>query len=113
MKVVFYGAVLTALVTGGLVAAWGESALLPGVSFGLLATGVQAVAVALARAALDRPFHVFMRRWGIGMALRMGGVVIFVAAVTLERGRFAPLPTALAYLCVLLPLLFAEIRLVR
>jgi hypothetical protein len=34
-------------------------------------------------------------------------------AVTLDRALFPPLPTAFAFLGVLVPLLFMEVRLVR
>jgi hypothetical protein len=40
-------------------------------------------------------------------------VVLVGVAVTLDPERFPPLPTAFAFLGVLVPLLFLEVRLVR
>ncbi len=54
-----------------------------------------------------------MARWGMGMGLRLLGVMLFAAAVLANRELFPPLPTAFGYLGVLLPLLFMEARLVR
>jgi hypothetical protein len=55
----------------------------------------------------------FFKGVGIGMALRLGGVVLMLVAVLIDRGRFPPLPTALAYVGVLIPLLLFEARFVR
>jgi hypothetical protein len=107
------GVGLTAVVTGALVLAWGSAALVPGVAFGLLATAIQLAAVAVLRPVLAQPFPRVMARWGIGMALRLGGVVLFAVAALVNRELFPPLPAALAYLGVLLPLLFTEMRFAR
>jgi hypothetical protein len=107
------GLLLTLLVTLGLRQAWGDGALLPGVVFGLLATLIQLVAVR----SLGRRMHgsttEFFRGLGTGMLLRMGGVLLFVLALLVDRGHFPPLPTAFGYLGVLVPLLFLEARFVR
>lgn len=107
------GLVLTLLVTAGMRQVWGDDALLPGLGFGLLATLIQLVAVR----ALARRMHgtttEFFKGFGVGMLLRMSGVVLFVVAVLADRGRFPPLPSALGYLGVLVPLLFLEARFVR
>jgi hypothetical protein len=47
------------------------------------------------------------------MLLRGLGVALVAVAVTLDRSLFPPLPTAFAFLGVLVPLLFLEVRLVR
>ncbi len=107
------GAVLTAGVTGTLWAFWGPSAVVPGLVFGLLATAIQVGAVVAVKPVWDAPFDEFLRRWGLGIGLRVGGVILFVIAVLLDRERFPPLPTAFAYLGVLIPLLFAELRFVK
>lgn len=104
---------LTAGVTAVLVLVWGRSALLPGVAFGLLATAVQMASAALVKPAAHRELRVLLRRWGIGMALRLGGVVAFALAAGLRRDLFPPLPTAFGYLGVVVPLLFTEIRFLR
>lgn len=113
MSAVGWGLMLTAVVTAVLVTVWGRAALLPAVAFGLLATAIQQVAWTVVRPALDAPFPSLMKRWGIGMGLRVLGVVVFAAAVLADRELFPPLPTALAYLGVLIPLLFMETRRLR
>jgi hypothetical protein len=47
------------------------------------------------------------------MGLRVGGVVVFLVAVLVDRELFPPVPTALGFLGVLIPLLFAELRFVK
>ena len=54
-----------------------------------------------------------MRRWAMGMGLRLGGIVLFVVAVVADRALFPPVPSAAGYLGVLIPLLFLEARLLR
>jgi hypothetical protein len=107
------GLALTAAVTAALWLAWGEAAVLPGVAFGLLATAIQMASAALIQPAVQREFKVLIRRWGIGVGLRLGGVVVFVVAVAARRDLFPPLPTAFGYLGVVVPLLFTEIRFLR
>ena len=107
------GAVLTVAVTTALWLVWGTTAIVPGISFGTLATGIQLVAVAVLRPAMGQPFGKMMARWGIGMGLRLLGVVLFAVAVVVDRQLYPPLPTAFGYLGVLLPLLYAETRFLR
>jgi hypothetical protein len=107
------GTVLTAVVTGTLAAFWGQAALVPGVAFGLLATAIQVGAVVAVKPVWDAPFDKFLGRWGLGMGLRVGGVVVFLVAVLVDRELFPPVPTALGFLGVLIPLLFAELRFVK
>ncbi|NIN10296.1 MAG: hypothetical protein GTN62_03120 [Gemmatimonadales bacterium] len=113
MKVLGTGVLLTVVVTAILWAVWGRGAILGGVSFGLLATVIQIVAVAIVRPVLSAPFAKFLARWGMGMGLRLLGVVAFVVAVVVNRELFPPLPVACGYLGVLVPLLFMEIRFLR
>ena len=113
MKELGLGIALTLLVSGLLVLGWGQGALLPGLVFGLIATAIQVVAVALVRPAFAGETVRLLKRWGIGMLLRFLGVALVAVAVTLDRVLFPPLPTALAFLGVLVPLLFMEARLVR
>jgi hypothetical protein len=47
------------------------------------------------------------------MALRLGGVVLFAAAVFGWRAVFLPLPTAVGFLGVIVPLLFLELGTTR
>ena len=74
---------------------------------------IQYRAVAAVRPVRDAPFSEFVSRWGWGMALRFGGVVVFLVAVLIDRELFPPLPTAFAYLGVLIPLLFMELRFLK
>jgi hypothetical protein len=107
------GLALTAAVTAILVLGWGTQALLPGLVFGLIATAIQAISVALVRPVFSGETVRLLKRWGIGMLLRVLGVALVALAVSLDRALFPPLPTALAFLGVLVPLLFLEVRLVR
>ncbi|HEU4682358.1 MAG TPA: hypothetical protein VFS51_11455 [Gemmatimonadales bacterium] len=113
MKGLALGGLLTVLVSGLLVLAWGQEALLPGLVFGLIATGIQVISVAMVRPVFHGETVPLLKRWGFGMLLRVLGVALVGVAVTIDRALFPPLPTALAFLGVLVPLLFMEIRLVR
>jgi hypothetical protein len=107
------GVLLTAAVTGGLVAGFGPEALIPGVSFGLLATAIQLAATRWLVAARGQPFAGLVRALGYGMGLRFAGVFAFLVAALAAPALFPPLPTALAYVGVLVPLLFSDLRTVR
>ncbi|MGH7656906.1 MAG: hypothetical protein ACREL6_01640, partial [Gemmatimonadales bacterium] len=74
---------------------------------------LQTVAAAGIRGAVDSPLPAFARRWAVGMGLRLAGVVLFALGVALWPEMFPPLPSALGFLGVILPLLFLEIRLTR
>lgn len=89
---------------------WGGSAALAGAAFGMLATVIHVGAVAALKRVWDAPFRELARGWGIGMALRLGGAVVWMVVVLLWGELFPPLPTAIGYLGVLIPLLFTEIR---
>jgi hypothetical protein len=104
------GTVLTLGVTALLWWVWGSKAILPGVVFGGLATGIQLAAVAVVTPMVDGPYAKFMSRWAVGMGLRLAGIGVFVACAVVLRDLFPPLPTAFAYLGVLIPLLFSETR---
>jgi len=104
---------LTAVVTAVLIAAWGREALLPGVAFGLLATAIQVVSAALVGPAAHGEFKLLIRRWAMGMGLRVAGIVIFGVAVWVRRDLFPPLPAAFGYLGVVVPLLFMETRFLK
>ena len=108
-----WGAALTVGVTAILAVFWGRSALVPGMVFGGLATAIQVGAVAAVKPVWEAPLNQFMKRWGLGMALRVGGVGAFLVAVLIDRELFPPAPTAFAYLGVVIPLLFTETRFVK
>ncbi len=113
MRFAGWGLGLTALWICAAWMAWGREALLAVWVFGLLATAIQLAAVAWLKPALGAPFAMLLKRWGVGMGLRFGGLVAFAALVALDRERFPPLPSALGYVGVLIPLLFMETRLLR
>jgi hypothetical protein len=107
------GLALTTAVTSLLVLGWGSEALLPGVVFGLVATAIQVLSVALVRPVFAGETVRLLKRWGLGMLLRVAGVALVAVAVSLDGALFPPLPTAFAFLGVLVPLLFLEVQLVR
>jgi hypothetical protein len=113
VKAIPAGLGLTALVTAGLWGAFGPAAVLPAVVFGVLATLIQLGAVLLLRRVWGGTNAEFLKAAGLGMGLRLGGVVLLTVAMVADRGRFPPFPTALGFLGVLIPLLFLEVRFVR
>ena len=113
MKIALLGLLLTTVVTGVVWRAWGDSALLPAATFGLLATVIQMVAVRALASRYHGTLTEFYRGFGTGLMLRLGGVLLLVIAILIDREHFAPLPTAFGYLGVVIPLLFLEARFVR
>ena len=106
---------MTAGVTAIMWLFWGTEAVVPGVTFGLVGTGIQLAAHRMLRTVGgdDEPFSLLAQRWMAGMGLRLGGIALLFTAIGLQRDLFPPLPTALGYLGVVIPLLFTEIRLFR
>ena len=113
MKQVVPGVVLTALVTALLVWGFGRAALMPGLVFGAVATAIQVAAARFLKQAVGKPFEQLLKAWGLGMGLRMAGMFLFLGAVLADRTLFPPLPTALAYVGVLIPLMFSDLRTIR
>lgn len=110
--------VLVGLLIGGVIAAgswgiWGPQAAFSAGIFAALAVLVQVAAIALVQPVTQAAPKVFIKRWGMGMGLRLLGLVGFVLAVGLDPTHFPPIPAAIGFLGVLLPLLFFEVRLVR
>lgn len=103
-------AIAVGLVTW-LVAGW--SAAVAAGAFGVLATAVHVLALRALLPALGGPFKRLMGRVAIGMALRLGGAAIWLAAVLVDRQHVPPFASALGYVIVLIPLLFTELRLLR
>ena len=110
MKLAAVGLGLTVVVTAILWLGWGRAAVVPGLTFGGLATGIQVAAVAAVKPVWNEAYERFAWRWAMGMGLRLVGVAAIVLAVVLDPNLYPPLPTAFAYLGVLVPLLFAETR---
>ena len=113
MKELGLGLILTVLVTGLMVLAWGNGAIIPGVSFGLLATAIQVTASRALVPLEESPTAKFAARYLLGAGLRLGGVVLVFVAIGTARDLFPPLPTAFGYLGVVIPLLLTEVRLFR
>jgi hypothetical protein len=113
MRDAAFGLAVTAGVTAILWLVWGEQALAPGGVFGVLATVIHVSAARLLRMGLGGSFARTLKYWGMGVALRLGGVVVFIWAVLARGDLFPPLPTAIAFLGVLLPTMASEVRLLR
>jgi hypothetical protein len=113
VRLVGWGLALTAGLAGVGWGVWGRHAVMAILAFGLLATAIQLVAVLVLRPGLAAPFRVLVMRWSLGVGLRLGGIVVFVVAVVVRRETFPPLPSALGYLGVVVPLLFMETRFLK
>lgn len=113
MKALRLGLVLTAIVSAVLASAFGRGVLVAALLFGVLATAIQVAASALLRRAAGQPFERLLKAWGLGMGLRLLGVTLFLLAVVADRALFPPLPTALAFVGVLIPLMFSDLRTIR
>jgi len=113
MKAVGWGVALTLLVTVVLVLYWGRAALLPGLAFGALGTAIEVVALARLRRTWHQPGTGPLKGFAEGMGLRLAGVAALATAIVIDRTVFPPLPSALGFLGVLVPLLFLEVRWVR
>ena len=113
MKLAGWGLGLTAGLAGLGWVVWGRGAVVAIAAFGLLATVIQLVAVAVLRPGLAAPFRVLVTRWSLGVGLRLAGIVVFAVAVVVRRETFPPLPSALGYLGVVIPLLFMEMRFLK
>lgn len=105
-----WGAGLTAAAAVCCGMAWGEAGATAALGFGLLATAIQLAALRLMRGQQAARFDAFLLRWGAGMGLRLVGVVVFMVVVSLWRDVVPPLPAAIGFLGVLLPLLVLELR---
>jgi hypothetical protein len=102
------------LAAGGLSALlFGDGALWPAIVFGLVGLAIHLAATHVAARKPPGPGEVFPKGFLYGMALRMGGVVLFAAAAFGMGEFFLPLPTAIGFLGVLVPLLFLELRTIR
>ena len=113
----FAGVLLTAIMTGIAWRLWGEAAAIAALVFGLIATAIQlgslAVMAPVRSGKTSAPLPKFMARWGIGMGLRMAGVIALAVLAAVDQTHFPAVPVALGFLGVLLPLLALEVRLVR
>ena len=108
------GIAITAALCAICLVAWGPGAVPACAMFGLVATAIQVAAGMVMRTGgVPAAFSVFAIRWGVGMGFRVAGIVLVVVALVLDREIFAPLPTTVGFLGVLIPLLFLEARSLR
>ncbi len=110
MRALLPGLALAVVVTAALRLAMGPAALLPAAVFGALAALIQALAGAAQAKWPPRAPGVFGAGWLTGFFLRLGGVALFAVAAGLRPDLFLPLPAALGFLGVLVPLLVLETR---
>lgn len=101
---------LTGLVTATGALVGGVDSAFPAGAAGLLAGAIHLVAVGVLRPSLVPPFEGMMGRWMVGLGLRFGGIAVVAVALLALPDLFPALPTALGFLGVLIPLLFAEMR---
>ncbi len=94
-------------------AVWDRRAAFAGLLFGLLAVALQTIAIVLLRPAMEAPLKRLAVRWLMGTALRLGGAGLWATAAVVDGTTFPPLPTAVGYLGVLVPLLFLETRFLK
>jgi hypothetical protein len=94
-------------------AVWGRQAALAAGGFGLAATLIQLAATRLMRGSASMPTGRFFGRWAAGTGLRFGGALLMGGLALVNPTLFPPLPAALGFLGVLMPLLALELRLVH
>jgi hypothetical protein len=97
------GLVLIASIAGGKAAAIGGS----------VAVIAQVWAVALLKPKMRAPNPQFMARWLGGMGIRLLALGLLLVWSVTHRASLAPVPAALGFVGVLLPLLFLEARFLR
>ncbi len=113
MKTLILGVALVAAVTMALYLWMGPPAVVPALVFGGIATLIQLAATRLGRGSESAPLGRFLQQHAAGTGLRLLGVVLIPVAVLARRDIFPPIPAAFAFVAVLIPLLFMEIRLAR
>lgn len=102
------GLTLAAAALGAMFAG-GNGAIAAGAG-GALGFVIQLMAGRLMAGQQGASLRQFMQRWALGMGLRFLGVVLVGMLIWLEPAKFPPLPAALGYVGVLVPLLFLEAR---
>ena len=105
------GAVATAVVASVAWLASGVAGAAGAATAGLVATMLSLLALRLIKRTGREPTVDQLMVYGIGVVLRMLGVLIIAVLVMRDPERFPVVPTALGYLGVILPLLYLETRL--
>ncbi|MDX2262884.1 MAG: ATP synthase subunit I [Gemmatimonadales bacterium] len=104
------GIVATAATAGVAWLASGTAGAIGAATAGVVAIALSLLAVRLVGRTGRAPTVDQLMVYGIGVVLRMLGVLIVGVLVMRDAERFPPLPTALGYLGVVLPLLYMETR---
>ena len=104
------GIVATAVTAGVAWLASGTAGAIGAATAGVVAIALSLLAVRLVGRTGRAPTVDQMMVYGIGVVLRMLGVLIVGVLVMRDAEHFPPLPTALGYLGVVLPLLYMETR---
>ena len=99
---------LPVAVLGALLGGW--QGMLAAAAFGLLATAIQVAAGRTMSRQGESPTREYMRAWASGMGLRMLGVILVGVVIWLDSAWCPPVPAAMGYIGVLVPLLFFEAR---
>ncbi|HKP27845.1 MAG TPA: hypothetical protein VJU15_00485 [Gemmatimonadales bacterium] len=104
------GLALTApvAVLGLLLGGWRGA--LAATAFGLLATLIQVAAGRTMGQHGDSATRDYMKAWASGMGLRMLGVLLVGVVIWRDSAWCPPVPAAMGYIGVLVPLLFFEAR---
>lgn len=113
MKVILAGAGITVVVGAALVAWLGRAAVAPCVIMGGAATVIEAVAARWLQRGLRSSTRETLQAFVAGMIFRLLGVGLFAGLVVWDEALFPPLATGLAYVGVVIPLLFLEARFIR
>ena len=95
-------------VLGLLLGSW--RGMLAAAAFGLLATLIQVAAGRTMNRHDDSATRDYMKAWASGMGLRMLGVILVGVVIWLDSAWCPPVPAAMGYIGVLVPLLFFEAR---
>jgi len=103
---------LVALGVALIAAAWALGGK-PAAIGGTVALVAQIWAVALLRPGMRGPNPAFMGRWLGGMGIRLLALGALLVWAATHRTALPPMPAALGFLGVLLPLLFLETRFLR
>lgn len=108
-----WGAVCAVPVAGIAAIVWGRTGFRAAAIMGAMAAGLQLLAARAMAKTGESPTPEHPKVYGIGVMLRLSGVVVLGVAVSLDRELFPPLASATGYLGTVLPLLYLETRLAR
>jgi hypothetical protein len=108
-----WGVVCAGLIGAIAAVVWGEPGCRAAVLMGGVALAMQLLAARAMAKTGESPTPEHLKVYGIGVILRLSGVIVLFLAVHFDRTVFQPLPSALGYVGTVLPLLYLETRLAR